>query len=78
MNQFIQLSDDIIMTDLNGQDILVAKMYCNITVNKVCGIQIDIQNEQIFQNHFDECKTKIQEFKAAAEQKATENGIPLI
>jgi hypothetical protein len=78
MNQFIQLSEDITMTDLSGQEILVAKMYCNITVDKVCGIQIDIQNQQIFKNHYEECKAKIQEFKAIAEAKASECGIPLI
>jgi hypothetical protein len=75
MNHFTQLSDEIIMKDLGGQEYIVVRMHCNITNNKGYGLTIDIIDQALYNTHFEECKLRIQQFKAAAEEKANENGL---
>lgn len=77
INEYIQLNDEIIMTDFEGKEFVIMKMYCNITAGKSMNYNFDILHDSGFQNNQELVKQRVAEFKATCEQRAKDAGVTI-
>lgn len=77
MNEYIQLSDEVIMTDFEGKEFIIMRMYCNITANKNINFSYDILMESAYATNKDMCNQRVADFRTACEARARDAGVPI-
>ncbi len=76
-NNTIQLQKDITGLDVNGNELIVIKMYCNITEGKSINFIYDILNPTAYESNKDEIKNFTEEFKRYCESQSKQYGVEL-
>lgn len=77
MEENIQLSDQVILKDMNGDEYVIFKMYCNITANKSISFVYDILLESAFQPNLTLIQEKVAAFKVICYARASASGVPI-
>ena len=77
MEENIQLNNDVKLSDMNGNEYVIFKMYCNITAGKSMSYVFDILLDTAFQANIPLIQGKVAEFKAVCEARATLAGVPI-
>ena len=77
MEENIQLNNEVRLSDMNGNEYVVFKMYCNITAGKSMSFVFDILLESAFQANLALVQSKVAEFKATCEARALLAGVPI-
>ena len=76
---FQQLQSDILVHDVvSNSDIIVVRMYCNITARKSINFTYDIVVEKIVQENFKAIQARVQQFENECKKVALSAGIPVI
>lgn len=74
-----QIQSDIMVHDVvSNSDIIVVRMYCNITSRKSINFTYDILVEKIVKENFEAVQARIKQFETECKQVAIAAGIPVL